>query len=76
MLDPADGLHLVGVSLGAVLIVVPVLALVPVPLHDVLVSTVTGELVGHPAGERETELGGERVRLVIRCVISEISSHH
>lgn len=59
VLDPTDGLHLVGVSLGAVLIVVPVLALVPVPLHDVLVSTVTGELVGHPAGEGGREGGGK-----------------
>lgn len=55
MLDPTDGLHLVGVSLGAELVVVSVLALVSVSLQDVLVTTVTGELVGHPAagGERE-----------------------
>lgn len=50
VLDPTDGLHLVGVSLGAELVVVSVLALVSVPLQDVLVTTVTGELVGHPAG--------------------------
>lgn len=49
MLDPPDGLHLVGVSLGAVLVVVSVLALVSVSLQDVLVAAVTGELVGHPA---------------------------
>lgn len=53
MLDPTNGLHLVGVSLGAVLIVVSVLALVSVSLQDVLVATVTRELVGHPAAQRE-----------------------
>lgn len=56
VLDPTDGLHLVGVSLGAELVVVSVLALVSVSLQDVLVTTVTGELVGHPA------TGGERGR--------------
>lgn len=55
MLDPADGLHLVGVSLGAELIVVSVLALVSVSLQDVLVTTVTGELVGNPAAGKERE---------------------
>lgn len=54
MLDPTDRLHLVGVSLGAVLIVVSVLALVSVSLQDVLVATVTRELVGHPAVEGKT----------------------
>lgn len=49
VLDPTNGLHLVGVSLGAVLIVVSVLALVSVSLQDVLVATVTRELIGHPA---------------------------
>lgn len=49
VLDPTDGLHLVGVSLGAVLVVVSVLALASVSLQDVLVATVTRELVGHPA---------------------------
>lgn len=53
VLDPTDGLHLVGVSLGAVLVVVSVLALVSVSLQDVLVATVTRELVGHPAAWRE-----------------------
>lgn len=54
MLDPTNGLHLVGVSLGAVLIVVSVLALVSVSLQDVLVATVTRELIGHPAaGEKK-----------------------
>lgn len=49
VLDPTNGLHLVGVSLGAVLIVVSVLALVSVSLQDILVATVTRELIGHPA---------------------------
>lgn len=62
MLDPTNGLHLVGVSLGAVLVVVSVLALVSVSLQDVLVATVTRELVGHPAAERERE-GGESRRV-------------
>lgn len=56
VLDPANGLHLVGVSLGAVLVVASVLALVSVSLQDVLVSTVTRELVGNPAAEREEGL--------------------
>lgn len=60
MLDPTNGLHLVGVSLGAVLVVVSVLALVSVSLQDVLVATVTGELVGHPAAEREREVRGRK----------------
>lgn len=55
VLDPTDGLHLVGVSLGAELIVVSVLALVSVSLQDVLVTTVTGELVGHPAAGKMRE---------------------
>lgn len=58
MLDPTNGLHLVGVSLGAELIVVSVLALVSVSLQDVLVATVTRELIGHPAAGRK--LGGKR----------------
>lgn len=53
MLDPTNGLHLVGVSLGAVLVVVSVLALVSVSLQDVLVAAVTRELVGHPAAGGE-----------------------
>lgn len=48
VLDSADRLDLVGVSLSAVLIVVSVLSLVSVSLQDVLVATVTGELIGHP----------------------------
>lgn len=48
MLHPANGLHLIGVSLGTVLIIVSELALTSVSLENVLVSTVTGELVGHP----------------------------
>lgn len=60
MLDPTNGLHLVGVSLGAELIVVSVLALVSVSLQDVLVATVTRELVGHPAAGKETDSVGRR----------------
>lgn len=59
VLDPTNRLHLVGVSLGAVLVVVSVLALVSVSLQDVLVATVTRELVGNPAVERERGGGGE-----------------
>lgn len=55
VLDPTNGLHLVGVSLGAELVVVSVLSLVSVSLQDVLVATVTRELVGHPAAEIERE---------------------
>lgn len=55
MLDPTNGLHLVGVSLGAELIVVSVLALVSVSLQDVLVATVTRELIGHPAAKRKRQ---------------------
>lgn len=62
VLDPTNGLHLVGVSLGAELVVVSVLALVSVSLQDVLVATVTRELVGDPAarggGGEEREEGG------------------
>lgn len=57
VLDPTNRLHLVGVSLGAVLVVVSVLALASVSLQNVLVATVTRELVGHPAAEREREAG-------------------
>lgn len=61
VLDPTNGLHLVGVSLGAELVVVSVLALVSVSLQDVLVATVTRELVGNPAakGGRERGEAGE-----------------
>lgn len=62
MLHPADRLHLVGVSLGAVLIIVSELALASVSLENVLVSTVTGELVGHPPGKRKKERGRHRER--------------
>lgn len=68
VLDPTDGLHLVGVSLGAELVVVSVFALVSVSLQDVLVTTVTGELVGHPAvGGRERNEGGMRSEL-LKCI--------
>lgn len=61
LLDPTDGLHLVGVSLGAVLVVVSVLSLVSVSLHDVLVTTVTRELIGNPAAGTQRGGGGRRV---------------
>lgn len=60
LLDPTDGLHLVGVSLGAVLVVVSVLSLVSVSLHDVLVTTVTRELIGNPAAGTQRGGGGGR----------------
>lgn len=60
VLDPTDGLHLVGVRLGAELVVLSVLALVSVSLQDVLVATVTRELVGHPAAHREREVRSQR----------------
>lgn len=55
MLHPANGLHLIGVSLGTELIIVSELALTSVSLENVLVSTVTGELVGDPPRKRERE---------------------
>lgn len=56
VLDSADRLDLVGVSLSAVLVVVSVLSLVSVSLQDVLVTTVTGELIGHPAVKRRAHV--------------------
>ena len=58
MLHAADRLDLIGVRLGAEVVIVFVLALTSVSLEDVLVSTVTGELVAHPpveGREKETE---------------------
>lgn len=49
MLDPANGLDLMCVCLGAIFIEVSVFSFTPVPLKDVLVSTVTRVLVSHPA---------------------------
>lgn len=47
LLDTADGLDLRGLAMGAKLLEVFVLPTVTVTLHDVLVSTVTRELVAH-----------------------------
>jgi len=52
VLDSTQRLHLGGLSVGAPLSVMFVLAAVTIALHDVLVTTVTGELVAHPAGGR------------------------
>lgn len=71
MLDPTNGLHLVGVSLGAVLIVVSVLALVSISLQDVLVATVTRELIGHPAAvgkwKKKKKTGGVKLAQTEGC---------
>lgn len=76
VLDPTDGLHLVGVSLGAELVVVSVLALVSVSLQDVLVTTVTGELVGHPAaGEKRGRNEGEMRQNKKNTVNKEVLRH-
>ena len=56
MLNSADRLDLVSVSLGAVLVVVFELSLASVSLQDVLVATVAGELVGHPTGKIGTSV--------------------
>ena len=53
VLHAADRLDLIGVSLGAKLVVVFELALTSVSLEDVLVSTITRELVAHPPVEEE-----------------------
>lgn len=50
LLDSAQRLHLEGLSVGAPLSVMFVLATMTVTLHDVLVTTVTWKLVAHPAG--------------------------
>lgn len=49
LLNSAHRLDLIGVCLGAVLVVASVLCLVSVPLKDVLISTVTGKLIAYPA---------------------------
>lgn len=49
LLNTAKGLHLEGLSVGAPLPVVFVLAAMVVTLHDVLVTTVAGVLVTNPA---------------------------
>lgn len=49
LLNPAEGLHLEGLSVGAPLPVVFVIAAMVVTLHDVLITTVAGVLVTNPA---------------------------
>lgn len=58
LLDSTQRLHLEGLSVGAPFSVVFVLATVSIALQDVLVATVAGELVAHPA----TEGGGEEAK--------------
>lgn len=53
LLNSAHRLDLIGVCLGAVLIVASVLSLVSVPLKDVLISTVTGKLIAYPAAREK-----------------------
>lgn len=55
LLDSTQRLHLEGLSVGAPFSVVFVLSAVSITLQDVLVATVPGELVAHPA----TEGGGK-----------------
>lgn len=52
LLDPADGLHLGAVGVGAQFPEVLVFASVAVALHDVLEAAVPGQLAAHPAGEK------------------------
>lgn len=57
LLDTADGLDLRGLGMGAKLPEVFVLPTVAVTLHDILVSTITRELVAHkPVACREKNL--------------------
>lgn len=53
LLDPTQRLHLEGLSMGAPLSVVFVFTTMPVALHDVLVTTVTWELVANPTAGRK-----------------------
>ncbi len=53
LLNSAHRLDLIGVCLGAVLVVASVLCLVSVPLKDVLISTVTGKLIAYPAAREK-----------------------
>lgn len=61
LLDTADGLDLRGLGVRAKLPEVLVLSAVAVTLHDVLVATVTGELVAHKTVEdRQTNRHTDR----------------
>lgn len=53
LLDPTQGLHLEGLSMGAPLPVMFVLATMTITFQDVLVTTVTWKLVAHPAGGKD-----------------------
>lgn len=55
LLDSTQRLHLEGLSVGAPLSVVFVLAAVSIALQDVLVAAVPWELVAHPAREGRRE---------------------
>lgn len=55
LLDSTQRLHLEGLSMGAPLSVMFVLAAMTITLHDVLVTTVTWKLIAHPAGRGERE---------------------
>lgn len=55
VLDPADRLDLRGLSVAAVLPVVPVLASVAVALHQVLVTTVTRILVAYKSATHDLD---------------------
>lgn len=62
LLDTADGLDLRGLAMGAKLLEDFVLPTVAVTLHDVLVSTVTRELVAHKPVKQTTVSDGRRER--------------
>lgn len=67
LLDSTQRLHLEGLSMGAPLSVMFVLASMTITLHDILVTTVTWKLVAHPArrGEREGWRRRGKQRLMI-----------
>ena len=67
VLDTPDGLDLGGLAVGAPVLPVLVVSAVPLALHDVLVATVTGELVAHEAAGG----GGGAVRDAIGSSDSE-----
>lgn len=74
LLNPAEGLHLEGLSVGAPLPVVFVLAAMVITLHDVLVTTVTGVLVTNPATCSEKTHDKCKLRSLI-FQVSQILQH-
>lgn len=74
LLNPAEGLHLEGLSVGAPLPVVFVPAAMVVTLHDVLVTTVTGILVTNPATCSEKTHDKCKLRSLI-FQVSQIVQH-